>query len=129
MRKTPEPQELAKQFNNLRERVKYNTYSFKEVQELLRDMTDLPSSMNYMTHYINKGVILHVKHGVYKFPENPVYYQKIQEAILARRAAQVKYQEENSPENKYRKELDKRAKIKEAIELLKANGYLVFKPI
>lgn len=129
MRKTPEPQELAKQFNSLRERVKYNTYSFKEVQELLKEMTDLPSSINYVNQYVNHDVIIHVKHGVYKFPETPVYYKRIQDAIFARRAAQIKYQEEHSPETKYKQELDKREKIKEAIEFLKANGYLVFKAV
>lgn len=124
MRITPE--QFARRINQLRLiQDGEKTFKLDELMLIFKD-ADLPHSVSYFTTFIKYGIVIRTNRGVYSLPSEPIYVGVIDTALTEIRSYKL---------NANKKSIDKQAeeelneKIKQAINLLKSNGFLVFKPM
>ena len=123
--KTIDTEDFAKKVNNLR--VNSSNRSFnKEEMILLFRTNGLPCSNSYFSTFAKYGIVVKLTRGKYAFPQEPIYVGVIQTALNDIRTYML-VANKNSLNKKNGE--DSRGKIEEAINLLKSNGFLVFKPM
>ena len=120
------PEEFALRINSLRsEIVQKCSFSQEEITSFLREK-NIPCSVAYFGVYVKYGIIVRIGRGEYQFTEEPVYKGVIEQALTSIR----KYKVENAKKLSGKQEQEELAKrIESSINFLKANGYLVFKPM
>lgn len=119
------PERFAEKINTLRQKTDRTTLTKEEIMILLKK-EGLPYSSSYITAYSKYGIITKIRRGEYVFPENPIYIGVIHTALTEVREYMLSASK-NSLNRKNGEDL--KEKIEQAINLLKSNGFLVFKPM
>jgi hypothetical protein len=119
------PERFAEKINTLRQNTDRTTFTKEEIMILLK-REGLPCSSSYFTTYSKYGIVTKVKRGKYVFPETPIYVGVIHTALTEVREYMLNANK-NSLNRKNGEDLNE--KINQAIDLLKSNGFLVFKPM
>ena len=119
------PEKFAEKINTLRQNTDRTTFTKEEIMILLK-REGLPCSSSYFTTYSKYGIVTKVKRGKYVFPETPIYVGVIHTALTEVREYMLNANK-NSLNRKNGEDLNE--KINQAIDLLKLNGFLVFKPM
>lgn len=119
------PETFAAKINTLRQNTDRTSFTKEEIMILLKK-EGLPCSSSYFTTYSKYGIVTKVKRGEYVFPETPIYVGVIHTALTEVREYMLNANR-NSLNRKNGEDSSK--KIEEAINLLKSNGFSVFKPM
>ena len=72
--------EVISTYNKCRKEHQVFDYSFEELKTMFEDC-GLPCSYRYLPSYIKFGIVIKRKKNCYHFPTNPVYYEKIVNAL------------------------------------------------
>lgn len=123
--KTINTEDFAKKVNNLRTICSNKSFN-KEEMILLFKTNGLPCSNSYFYTYSKYGIVVKSTRGKYTFPQEPIYVGVIQTALNDIRTYML-VANKNSLNKKNGEDL--KEKIEQAINLLKSNGFLVFKPM
>lgn len=124
MRITPE--QFAERINQLR-LIQNDGEIFKldELMSIFKD-ANLPYSISYFTTFIKYGIVIRTRRGVYSLPSEPIYVGVIKTALTEIRSYKS---DANKKALNIQNERELNEKINQAINLLKLNGFLVFKPM
>ena len=113
--------EMCLRFNNARKDLcsEERTFDKASLLGVLEEAFGIKVTDGLLTSLVNKKCIIRIKKGEYRFPEDPVYYGKLNEA----------YQQRNVLQNRNRVlSRNREFTVEEAIELLKKEGnYRVFR--
>ena len=124
MRITPE--QFAERINQLR--LIQNAGEIFKLNELMSIFKDanLPYSVSYFTIFIKYGIVVRIGRGVYSLPSEPIYVGVIKTALTEIRSYKLNA---NKKALSIQNEREVNEKIEQAINFLKSNGFLVFKPM
>ena len=100
-------------------------FKLYELMSIFKD-ANLPYSISYFTIFIKYGIVLRVKRGEYSLPSEPIYIGVIKTALSEIRSYKS---DANKKALNTQNEREVNEKINQAIDLLKLNGFLVFKPM
>lgn len=124
MRITPE--QFAERINQLR--LIQNAgeiFKLNELTSIFKD-ANLPYSVSYFTIFIKYGIVVRIGRGVYSLPSEPIYVGVIKTALTEIRSYKLNA---NKKALSIQNEREVNEKIEQAINFLKSNGFLVFKPM
>lgn len=120
------PEQFAERINQLRLMQNAGeTFKLDKLMSLFKK-ANLPYSVSYFTTFIKYGIVIRTSRGIYTLPSEPIYVGVIKTALSNIRSYKL---------NANKKSIDKQAeeelneKIKQAIDFLKLNGFLVLKPM
>jgi hypothetical protein len=124
MRITPE--QFAERINQLR--LIQNAGEIFKLNELMSIFKDanLPYSVSYFTIFIKYGIVVRIGRGIYSLPSEPIYVGVIKTALTEIRSYKLNA---NKKALSIQNEREVNEKIEQAINFLKSNGFLVFKPM
>ena len=101
------------------------TFRLDELMSIFKD-ANLPYSISYFTTFIKYGIVVRMSRGLYSLPSEPIYVGVIKTALTEIRSYKS---DANKKALNIQNERELNEKIGQAINLLKLNGFLVFKPM
>ena len=120
------PEQFAERINQLRLiQNAEETFKLDELMSLFKGV-NLPYSISYFTIFIKYGIVIRTSRGIYALPSEPIYVGVIKTALTEIRSYKL-----NSTKKSINRQAEEELneKIEQAINFLKSNGFLVFKPM
>lgn len=109
----------TKRFNEIRMEFAGKWFKKPEIQRIIEQV--IPANNNYFPRLIELGIIERQKSGkgfIYKFTITPIHQEKL-----------ISYEKSIRNYNKSKNNKNFESKIEEAIELLKENGFRIYKKV